>query len=270
MELLRDERSGARYLELEITSSLEIVQRSRCPVHFVVTKWDLLEGHHTLEEAHDRLMKHHDFADIIASKASHTTAAIRLFPVSAVGPGFAELQPSGEMTKVGPHHPEPVNVELPLISVVPDTLQFVYLEAENSGSPLGRAMSKLREHLEDLDESGKLQRWGKNAANVVIARLVRKFPRARLIERVNIEPHIDEAVKYVVRLAKHLDADRARRIESTRDALDELSLQFTQILSAFEEANPASVLAGGLADFPLANRVARADGPRRKSHGSPQ
>jgi predicted RNase H-like nuclease len=43
-----------------------------------------------------------------------------------------------------------------------------------------------------------------------------------LVRRVNIDPHIDEAVKHLVRLAKHLDADRARRIETTRDALDEL------------------------------------------------
>lgn len=254
MELLREERSGARYLELEITSSLEIVQRSRCPVHFVVTKWDLLEGHHTLEEARDRLMRHPDFADLINSKASATPAAIRLFPVSAVGPGFAEPQPSGKMTKVGSYHPQPVNVELPLISVLPDTLQFAYLEAENSGGAFGRSMSKLREQLEALDESGKLQLWAKNAGNRVRAALLKKYPND-WVEHVNIDPHIDEAIKHVVNLAKHLDADRARKIESTRDALDELSLQFTEILSAFETSNPASVLAGGLADFPLARNL---------------
>jgi hypothetical protein len=267
MELLRDERSGSRYLELEITSSLEILQQSRCPVHFVVTKWDLLEGHHTLEEAHDRLMKHHDFADLIASKTSDTTAPIRLFPVSAVGPGFAELQPSGEMTKVGAHHPKPVNVELPLVSVVPDTLHFVYLEAENSGGAYGRGMSKLREQLEALDESGKLQRWGKNAGKAVRVALLKKFPKQAWVARVNIDPHIEEAIRHIVNLAKHLDAPHARKIVNLRDALDELSLQFTQILSAFEEAEPASVLAGGLADFPLAHRAANAAGPRRERNG---
>jgi hypothetical protein len=270
MALLGNERSGTRYLELEITSSLEIVQRSRCPVHFVVTKWDLLEGRHTLEEVHDRLMEHPDFADLIAAKASDTTASIRLFPVSAVGPGFAELQPSGEMKKLGSLHPRPVNVELPLISVLPDTLQFVYQEAENLGGTLGRAMSKYRERLEDLAESGKLHQAGKAAADYLVRVIVQMLPKAVSIDRVNVDPLVDEAVKYVVRLAKNLDADRIRKIESLRDALDDLSIQFTQILSDFEEANPASVLAGGFDDFPLAAGAASGDRPRLESDGIPQ
>ena len=268
MALLQGERSGARYLELEITSSLEIVQQSRCPVHFVVTKWDLLEGHHSLEDVRDRLMKHRDFADLIESKRSDTAAAIRLFPVSAVGPGFAELQPSGEMKKVGADHPEPVNVELPLVSVVPDTLQFVYLEVENLGGPLGRAMTKLRVQLEDLAESGKLQQAGKMAVRVLLAQVAKRLPKAALAERVKFDGQIDEAVAYLVRLSKHLDADRTRKIKSTRDALNDLSLQFTQILADFEEDNPAGVLAGGCADFPLAHRLAIASEPSRRSHGS--
>lgn len=267
MALLRGERSGARYLELEITTSLEIVQQSRCPVHFLVTKWDLLDGHHSLEEVRDRLMKHRDFADLIESKRSGTAAAIRLFPVSAVGPCFAELQPSGEMKKVGSLHPEPENVELPLISVVPDTLQFVYLEAENRGGRAGRAMSKLRVSLEDLAESGRLQRMGKKAVNALIARFVKRFPKAAIVELVNFDEHIDDAVEHVVRLAKYLDAERTRQIQSTHDALADLALQFTRILARFEKTEPASVLAGGLADFPLAKRLAEAEEPGHTSHG---
>lgn len=261
LALLRGERSGARYLELDITSSLEIVQQSRCSVHFVVTKWDLLDGKHTLEAVRDRLMMHRDFADLIESKRSATAAGIRLFPVSAIGPDFAELQPSGEMKKTGSPHPEPVNVELPLISVVPDTLQFVYLEAENRGGRTGRAMTKLRKSLEDLAESGRLQRMTKTAVNALITRLVKRFPAAAPVKVFDFDKHIDDAVEHVVHLAKYLDAERERQIQSTRDALAELTIRFTQILANFERANPASVLAGGLADFPLARRLAEEVGP---------
>lgn len=270
MALLRGERSGARYLELDITSSLEIVQQSRCSVHFVITKWDLLEGKHTLEEVRDRLMQHRDFVDLIESKRSATAAAIRLFPVSAIGPGFAELQPSGEMKKLGSQHPEPVNVELPLISVVPDTLQFVYLEAENRGGPAGRWMTKLRESLEELAESGRLQRMTKKAVNALITRLVKRFPAVAPVKVVDFDKHVDDAVEHVVRLAKHLDAERVRDIQSAQDALAELTLQFTQILARFEKANPASVLAGGLADFPLARRLADADRQSPSADGNPR
>lgn len=267
MALLRGERSGARYLELDITSSLEIVQQSRCPVHFVVTKWDLLEGTHTLAEVRDRLLKHRDFVDLIESKRAATAAGIRLFPVSAVGPGFAELQPSGEMKKTGTPHPEPVNVEFPLISVVPDTLQFVYLEAENRGGRAGRAMTNLRVRLEDLAESGILQRMGKKAVNALTSRLVKRFPQAAAVELVDVDKHIDDAVEHLVHLAKYLDAERDREIRNIRDALAELTIQFTQLLAIFEKANPASVLAGGLADFPLARRLADAEPVRNQSHG---
>lgn len=270
MALLRGERSGARYLELEITSSLEIVQQSRCPVHFVVTKWDLLEGRHALGEVRDRLMENRDFADLVESKRAHTKAAIRLFPVSAVGPGFAELQPSGEMKKIGAHHPQPVNVELPLISVLPDTLQFVYLEAENIGGRIGRSMSKLRKELEAQAESGALQTLSKAAVRALITRITKRFPKLVVIDRVSIDEHIDEAVEYIVRLAKHLDADRTQQIESIRDALDQLTLQFTEILVNFERAHPDAVLAGGTDNFPLARRVAIADGPRNTTTGSPE
>lgn len=256
MALLHGERSGARYLELDMTSSLEIVQQSRCPVHFVVTKWDLLEGKHTLEEVRDRLMENHDFADLVEAKRTATAAAIRLFPVSAVGPGFAELQPSGEMKKTGSPHPQPVNVELPLISVVPDTLQFVYLEAENRGGRAGRAMKKLRVRLEDLAESGRLQRMTKKAVNALIARLVKRFPQVAVVNLVDVDKHIDDAVEHVVRLAKHLDTELNRPVENLRDALAGLTLQFTRLLAEFEKSEPASVLAGGLADFPLARRLA--------------
>lgn len=269
MALLRGERSGARYLDFGITSSLEIVQQSRCPVHFIVTKWDLLEGHHTLAAVHDRLMQHGDLADLIESKRSHTAAAIRLFPVSAVGPGFAELQPSGEMKKVGSHHPVPVNVELPLISVVPDTLQFVYLEAEKLGGNLGRALTGLRVRLESLAEDGQMQLAMKMAVNALIASLVKRFPAFAFAGRVSLDEHIDDAVEYIVQLAKHLDENRVHEIESTRDALVELTLRFTKILTQFEEANPAAVLAGGSANFPLASRVALADDLTRKTSASP-
>jgi len=266
MALLRGERSGARYLELDITSSLEIVQQSRCPVHFVVTKWDLLEGHHTLEEVRDRLMKHRDFADLVESKRSDTAAAIRLFPVSAIGPGFAELQPSGEMKKLGAPHPEPVNVELPLISVAPDTLQFVYLEAENRGGRGGRAMTKLRKSLENLAESGKLQRMTKKAVNALITRLVKRFPVVAPVKVVDFDKRIDDAVEHVVHLAKYIEDELNRPVENLRDALADLTLRFTRILAKFEKAEPASVLAGGLADFPLAKRLADAKEARRERH----
>src|SRR5439155_17829127 len=115
------------YMDFDVTSSLEIAQQSRCPVHFAVTKWDLIEGRHTLAEVRNRLMLDENFQDLVNAKRQDTSASIRIFPVSAVGFGFAELLASGEMKKVGSRL-RPFQVELPLLSVFPDFFQFAYDE----------------------------------------------------------------------------------------------------------------------------------------------
>ncbi|MGH3586181.1 MAG: hypothetical protein ACRDQ0_07630, partial [Pseudonocardia sp.] len=131
---------GRRYLDFEITSSLEIAQQSRCPVHFVVTKWDLVEGRCTLAQIRDALLRDDNVGDLVRSKAEDAPTTIRLIPVSAVGPGFAELLPDGRMRKTGaPARPE--RVELPLLAVVPDFLQFAYAEIEDRDRRLARGLN---------------------------------------------------------------------------------------------------------------------------------
>jgi hypothetical protein len=64
VSVVEGEQRGRRYLDFEITSSLEIAQQSRCPVHFVVTKWDLVEGRCTLDQIREALLRDDNVGDL--------------------------------------------------------------------------------------------------------------------------------------------------------------------------------------------------------------
>jgi hypothetical protein len=238
LALLRNERSGERYLEFDLASSLNIVQQSRCPVHFVITKWDLLEGTYTLQDARERLMQDQDFANLIKAKAEAMKASIRLFPVSAVGPGFAEPQSDGTMKKTGGHL-QPLNVHLPLVSVLPDTLAFVYNELLARRAPVAVWAERVRKALQQAD-SGKAE----VAVTALLKLLSKKIPMAGKLSPV-LTPFVRDAVKYMIRLVEDVEERQVGKVQSDQEAFEELSRELTRISTEFERASPASVLAGG-------------------------
>jgi hypothetical protein len=262
--LLENEPLGRRYLAFDITSSLEIAQQSRCPVHFVVTKWDLLEGNYSLEEVKERLMDDENFRDLVTSKAEDTTAAIRLIPVSAVGSGFAKLASTGEMQKVGTSM-RPHNVELPLLSVLPDFMQFAYDEVQRREALIARQdKPRVADRLLQTDAT---ERWQPAIRNVA-GRAVPKLRQAILARFPQLAPVLPEALfhdlvgygdRFVKSRTARAQAGRQRyaeglmqmrqNITSEREALNLLELQCSDILSGFEEHSPASVLSGGLDKF---------------------
>lgn len=250
--LMEDDPRGSRYLSFDLTSSLEIAQQSRCPLHFVITKWDLLDGRWDLDQVRDRLMEDDNFRDLVTAKMQDTRATIRLLPVSAVGLGFADADPAGGMRKTG-RPLRPTNVELPLFSVLPDFLQFAHAEitararialdgASGAGAP--------------ADGNPVLRRLSGSALR---ATLVRHYPLLALIPAGVFE----DAVGYGERLLRTRRARTAagtdrhaadlmaarRDVASDRAALDLLEQQCQHLVAAFEEKYPASVLGGGIRDY---------------------
>lgn len=99
---------------------LPIVQKTHLkPVHFVVTKWDLLEEKYTLGNVRDKLMEDDKFAAIVEQQRIHETPT-RLIPVSAVGRGFARLDQAGVMKKNPQGVPKPFQVEVPIACTLID------------------------------------------------------------------------------------------------------------------------------------------------------
>ncbi len=123
LSLMRGESDSQIFLLRELQNILDIMQGTRCPGHFVITKWDLLDGKYSLGEVRDELLKNEDFKALVKQRSKTMKLPLRLIPISSVGNGFAELQPDGEMRKIPGAQPKPFQVEMPLACVLPDQLK---------------------------------------------------------------------------------------------------------------------------------------------------
>jgi hypothetical protein len=92
------------------------------PLHFVITKWDLLEGKYTLREAREVLFEDERFVAIVEQQRTRKNPT-RLIPVSAVGKGFATLV-DDSMKKNPNAIPKPFQVEVPIACVLIDGFEM--------------------------------------------------------------------------------------------------------------------------------------------------
>jgi hypothetical protein len=114
-----DDQYRNEFFLKDIPAITRIMQYCEAPVHFVISKWDLLEGKYTLGQIRDRLLEILEFKNLISQLTGNT---VRLIPVSSVGANFATLLPNGKMQKHSGAIPRPFNVEIPLACVLPDAL----------------------------------------------------------------------------------------------------------------------------------------------------
>jgi hypothetical protein len=120
--LMRNEQLGILWAIGDLPNMLNVMQRSEEPVHFVISKWDVLEGEYSLGEIRNRLFQIDEFKNLVNLR-NQTGSPIRLIPVSAVGKGFATLQPDGSMVKSLGALPRPFQVEVPLACILPDRIK---------------------------------------------------------------------------------------------------------------------------------------------------
>jgi hypothetical protein len=106
---------------IDLKNMLMKMQNSRAPIHFVISKWDLLDGEFTLEQVLERLLELDSFRNLVKQR-NQANSPVRLIPVSSVGKGFAVPQRDGSMQKTG-KTPRPFQVEMPLACVVPDMME---------------------------------------------------------------------------------------------------------------------------------------------------
>jgi hypothetical protein len=270
-DLMLDRRAGHRYLEFDLSSSFEIAQQSRCPIHFVVTKWDLLEGEFLLGAIRDKLLADENFADLVAAKERDVGATIRLIPVSSVGSGFAELQPDGSMRKTGARA-RPYNVEIPLVAILPDFMQFAYEElarheAGLAEKPVATGTDPLVGTLTSPDIQAKIAKLASNLLQKYASAFSAKFLKTNPMLKTLLAENPDVIADTISGLADRLVKARAERsrlgreaflaelenkrlsVRGRRDAFEVLERQFALMLTEFEVSHPESVIAGGTYRF---------------------
>jgi hypothetical protein len=131
LQLLRGEEAGRRHLEYDVRTMLGLLQSAEAPIHLVISKWDLVRGFGEPDHADDQLRLQYvinalmEFEHFRALAYFRPERVVRLIPVSAVGPGFAEIGAGGVVRKRPGADLQPRNVDVPLSAVVPDLFRQV-------------------------------------------------------------------------------------------------------------------------------------------------
>lgn len=121
--LLDDDPRGERRDGLGMKTVFQIMRThaGHRPVHFVVSKWDLLADAYGLGDVRAKLMEFGDFAALVRSGGPGRPAPlVRLIPVGALGSGFARLDAAGIVRPARAGVSSPVNAEIPLVALPVD------------------------------------------------------------------------------------------------------------------------------------------------------
>jgi hypothetical protein len=140
LQYLRGEPDGDAYLRSAIQPMIGFMAGAVCPIHFVLTKWDLVRDFGEPADADDdtrlRLVREALTdamqIDALAARQGTVRRIVRLIPVSAVGTGFVRLDPQGNVVKRPNAAPRPKNLELPLSAVIPDLFRQAESALEQS------------------------------------------------------------------------------------------------------------------------------------------
>jgi hypothetical protein len=133
LQFLRGEPAGQRYFRSSIQPLTGIMAGATCPIHFVLTKWDLIRGFGEPIDADDNvrlsmvrnaLMTTPQLRALVDTH-SWGERIVRLIPVSAVGPDFAQMDIDGRVLKRPNGEVHPTNVEIPLTAILPDLFRQI-------------------------------------------------------------------------------------------------------------------------------------------------
>jgi GTPase SAR1 family protein len=140
--LMRSEKEGERFISVELPNILQIMldRDEPVPVHFIITKWDLLQPDYSLKEVQEHLLTIEEFQQFVQGRKKYPT---RLIPVSSIGSGFAKLQDDGRMCKIPGRLPEPFQVEMPLACVFLDVLQVALQQLAEEEALIGKLNRRL-------------------------------------------------------------------------------------------------------------------------------
>jgi hypothetical protein len=123
---LMNDRPGARAaIEVALLPLVGSINKARCPAHIVLTKWDMVRDfgepagaseNDRLTLVRDRLLGIQQIRGLVQERRLE-----RLIPVSAVGDSFATVdQMSGLSVKLPDPHFDPINIEIPFATLIPD------------------------------------------------------------------------------------------------------------------------------------------------------
>lgn len=163
---LRNEPRGRLYLETSIIPMIAVLRRAKCPVHFILTKWDLFDGYEgfaardadgyppdeneRLAVVREGLMSQPAIRNLVEQR-KNDKRIVRLIPVSAIGRQFATMSADGSMHKRSDGRLRPHNVDIPLSAVLPDLFSQIEERLDKANESKLRAERQARARLTPVE-----------------------------------------------------------------------------------------------------------------------
>ena len=185
LSYIKGEQSGTKWVVKDLANVLNLMQNTDKSIHFIISKWDLIEGKYTLEEVRNHLLEIDQFRNIIMTRSNnsdinnennrndHNKGVVRLIPVSSVGKGFAEQQSDGSMRKTG-KLPKPYNIELPIACILPDKLKEELKKMINEEKK--KSQEQVKEVKANLTLWDKLKKYFGTTAKTILETIAPKLP----------------------------------------------------------------------------------------------
>jgi hypothetical protein len=131
--LLKREPSPTGSIHSDLGNILPVMDNNinpATPVHFIISKWDLIfNNNYKLEQVRDELLQFDQFRQFVEARRERKIP-VRLIPVSSVGMDYVEMKISPDglsktitMEKRLGAAPKPFQVETPIACVIPDKLK---------------------------------------------------------------------------------------------------------------------------------------------------
>lgn len=213
---MRNERIGRIWAIKDLPNMLNIMQGNGKPIHFVISKWDVVENEYSLKEIRERLLEIEEFSNIVKAR-NQAGSPVRLIPVSSVGSGFAIPQSDGTMKKTG-SLPKPFQVEAPLACVFPDMIKTTLEQLMKEKAEEEKRVVEVKPNLSFWDRVG--QTLG-NSLRAIRNSLPKKYQFADDILGSLIEFSEESAHKKQEAAIRRTDELRRQQVESLKKVNDE-------------------------------------------------
>jgi len=206
-----DNRDVDNWMQRDIPSLMRRVQKcKKIPVHFVISKWDLLANKYTLLEVRNRLLeKVNEFKNVVKNRAD-ANCPVRLIPISSIGVNFMTPQADGSMKKVSGAVLNPFQVEVPLAFVLTDSLQAKISQLKMEQEEISRRPTEIK------PKYGFLNRLDQLLSNTVLPSynaLINQFLITNLPEKYKNNSALKELIKLTEQSVKMVD----KKIERTQE-----------------------------------------------------
>jgi hypothetical protein len=224
--LMRGERLGLVWSINDLHNMLIIMQRVDKPIHFVISKWDIVKEQYTLEQILKRLIQIEEFKSIVELR-NQANSPVRLIPVSSVGMGFAKLQPDGSMKKTG-ILPKPYQVEIPLAYVLPDRIKAKLEELIKIKEEEKNKSIEVKTNLSFWD---RLRKYAGIVGKTVVATVKDILPRKYQFA--------DEILKEIINVIDDIERPIHEKEALAKKRLEELKLKKAESIKAVESEETA-------------------------------